>query len=85
MAHVGILAVLCVWEARHEGHQPVLRPDVQVVVHLPVGLTHLARRVEQALRTRRGGGGGRIRAVWPFAKNNQGYGYRYQLYHQSIP
>lgn len=50
MAHVGVCAVLCVREARHEGHQRVLSPDVQVVVDLPVRLAHLARGVEQTLQ-----------------------------------
>ena len=42
--------VTLVFKAGVARHQRVLAPDVQVVVDLPVDLTHLARRVPQALR-----------------------------------
>lgn len=58
MACVRVGAILCIGEAWAEGHQRVLGSDVQVVVHTPVRLPHLACRVEQALCVWNGGGGG---------------------------
>ena len=39
-------------DARVAGHQRVLAADVERVVHLPVDVPHLPRRVEQTLATR---------------------------------
>lgn len=47
---VGVGAVFAVGEARHESHQRILCPYVQVVVHLPIHLPHLTGRMEQPLK-----------------------------------
>lgn len=52
MPCVGAGAILAVREAGHERHQCILCTDVEVVVYLPVHLSHLAGRMEQALQTR---------------------------------
>lgn len=44
-----IVVALVIGDSRVDGHEGVLGTQVHVVVHLPVNLPHLARRVEQPL------------------------------------
>lgn len=49
-----VLVLWVVADPRVPNHQCVLSPDIQRVVNLPVHVTHLPGRMEQALEEKRG-------------------------------